>query len=85
MLHANCGTYAGYQYHKKHGEDGCEPCRVANSTYQRDRRRDPKVRQREYERKAARERAVWRLAAEYPGRFRELVEAELAGGGDGAK
>lgn len=34
-----CGTYGGYQRHKRDGEDACEPCREANNTYARDYRR----------------------------------------------
>ena len=33
-----CGTVSGYQGHYRHGERPCEPCRVANREYQKDRR-----------------------------------------------
>ena len=28
-----CGTYAGYQRHKKNKEEACEPCKVAHKAY----------------------------------------------------
>jgi len=36
---ANCGTYGGFQTHKKLGEEPCEPCREARTTYVREYRR----------------------------------------------
>lgn len=35
---AECGTHAGYQAHRAHGEAVCEPCRAANAQASRDRR-----------------------------------------------
>lgn len=32
-----CGSYAGYQRHKRAGEYGCEPCRAANAAHRRER------------------------------------------------
>lgn len=34
----NCGTPSGYRGHSRRGERACEPCRAANSAYQRQRR-----------------------------------------------
>lgn len=34
-----CGTYAGYTAHGRRGETACQPCRTANTTRQRERRR----------------------------------------------
>jgi len=38
---SKCGTYGGYQAHRRRGEDACNPCREANTTYQREYRRHP--------------------------------------------
>lgn len=78
-LARECGTYAGYQYHSKRGERPCRPCRDAANAYQRERRQaNPDVRAKDNRDNAARNRAVWRLAAEHPERYRELVAEELA-------
>jgi ribosomal protein L32 len=36
---ANCGTYGGYQTHKKLGQEPCLPCNEARNTYIREYRR----------------------------------------------
>lgn len=36
---ANCGTYGGYQTHRRIGEDPCDPCTKARNEYMRDYRR----------------------------------------------
>jgi hypothetical protein len=30
-----CGSDRGYDYHRKHGEEACEPCKEAHRTMQR--------------------------------------------------
>jgi WhiB family redox-sensing transcriptional regulator len=35
MRREPCGTHAGYQTHLRHGEASCEPCRAANTEYNR--------------------------------------------------
>ena len=73
-----CGTYAGAQQHRKRGEEVCQPCRNAAAAYLRDwRARNPQSRAKERQQNNARSRALWRLADEFPDRFRELVADEL--------
>lgn len=38
MISAKCGTIAGYQKHRKLKEQFCEPCKEANSIYQKNYR-----------------------------------------------
>lgn len=73
-----CGTYGGYQQHRRRGQEPCDPCREAARVYQQERRaKDPEKRAEENAKSSARERAVWRLAAEHPERFKELVAEEF--------
>jgi hypothetical protein len=73
-----CGTYGGYQRHKRRGETPCGGCRQANREYGRRYRAErPEVRQQELADNRARSRALWRLAEECPDRFRQLVVEEL--------
>ena len=75
---AACGTYTGYQRHKRAGEEACEPCRAANAAHQKAwRAGHPSQRDRERQRTAARSRALWRLADLYPNVFRRLYLEEL--------
>ena len=70
-----CGTYGGAQRHKRAGEPLCEPCRLAYRDYMRDyRSKTGPGRDRWWNK--TRSAALERLAAEYPGRFNELL-AEL--------
>lgn len=32
---SKCGTRAGYGQHRRHGQEPCPPCRVANAAYSR--------------------------------------------------
>ena len=32
---SKCGSRAGYAQHRRHDQDPCLPCRVANAAYQR--------------------------------------------------
>jgi hypothetical protein len=34
----DCGTYPGYRWHVRHGEDPCDDCREARRIYDRARR-----------------------------------------------
>lgn len=71
---APCGTYGGYQHHKKAGESACEPCLEANrryrSTYRRDR---PEVLQRDIAGLRARNAAVKALIDAHRDEFQELL------------
>ncbi len=73
------GTYAGYQWHKRQPDEPCEACRVANRNYMRDlRRRSPLRRARDRWDTKTKNRALWRLAMEYPERFNQLIDEERA-------
>jgi hypothetical protein len=72
------GTYGGYQTHKNRDDEPCDECLEANAAYRRKYRAStPRRMQRDRRENAARSRALWRLAAEYRARFRELVAEEL--------
>ena len=74
-----CGTYAGVQQHRKRREPACEPCREAAREYMRDlRARKGPARDRWWNR--TRVAAMERLAAEYSGRFSELLAEERRAG-----
>ena len=36
---APCGTTTAYDRHRRNGEPPCDPCRIANARYQREKRR----------------------------------------------
>jgi len=72
-----CGTVAAYQRHRRRGEAACGLCAEANRQKSRARRADPELRVEEVARNLARTRALWRLANEYPERFRALSTDEL--------
>lgn len=79
MSGAACGTYSGYQRHRRLGELTCDACRKANREYQRQHRASrPDLRAVQQERHRARQRALWRLAREYPERYLRLTAEELA-------
>jgi hypothetical protein len=61
----------------RRGERACDACRANAAAKQRARRADPEIQADERHRNKARERAVWRLAKEYPQRFRELFIEEV--------
>lgn len=78
-LARECGTYAGYQHHKKIGEKPCQPCLDANAEYTREwRARSPEIRAKGNRETAARSRALWRLAREHPQRFKKLFAEEMS-------
>ena len=74
-----CGTYNAYQLHVRRGEVSCEPCREANRVYNNERRATKQDRFWEAQRAVRRNRALYRLAAEYPTRFREILVEEMKG------
>lgn len=76
---AEHGTNAGYQAHRKLGEDACDPCRAAARAYQAAYRAAHRERRaHNATRNAARGRAMRRLVARHPEEFRELYEKEKA-------
>lgn len=74
---SECGTYAGYQQHKKRGEDACAPCIAANRAYAAEYRKKPGKADRNRTYTRARNRAFADLATSYPDEFRTLFEARL--------
>ena len=73
-----CGTYRGYSRHLKKGEPACRPCRGAASAYMKAYRLSrPEKYRKEKRRRAARDRALVRLARRYPGVLRRLLDEEL--------
>jgi hypothetical protein len=76
---AVCGTDSGYQRHIRHQEEPCEACRMARRDYMRDlRARSPRIRAGDRIDTKVKNRALWRLAREYPQRFNQLVDEERA-------
>jgi hypothetical protein len=74
---APCGTYGAYQAHRKRGQEPCDACRAANAAYERQyRKNSPELYARELAAQYAKERALRRLASEYPERFTELLNEE---------
>lgn len=73
-----CGTYAGYQAHKRCEEQACGPCKAAAAAYMRQHRARPEVAEKEKARREARRRALSRLARVYPTMYRAFYEEELA-------
>ncbi len=74
-----CGTYRGYQRHRRQKTPTCEPCRRANADYHAMRRElNPSLRVTDRRTEAARWRARVRLSEEYVDRYRELLAEERA-------
>lgn len=71
-----CGSYAGYQRHKRHGQQPCAACREANRLYHLNYRQQPEVRQRYSQQNAARGRALEALRRRHPGEFEVLLDKE---------
>jgi hypothetical protein len=68
------GTYAGWQKHRKRGETPCTACRDAAAQYMRDHRAaNVGARRKDRWWNNTRNRALGRLAAEYPARFSEIL------------
>lgn len=77
-MSTQCGTYAGYQKHRKTGQVPCRPCRDANAAYMRKLRANSERTYRNTrEDNAARQRAHTRLARLYPTLFDALYTEEL--------
>lgn len=72
-----CGTRAGYIWHKKHGEPIDEPCRRAHTAYVDTWRRQNVERVLIHaKRRTARNRALARLAKLRPREYAELLAEE---------
>jgi hypothetical protein len=72
-----CGTDAAAQRHRRRGERPCAACLAAQAKKKRDRLSDPDIRADNARRNGARSRALWRLAKEYPERFKALFVEEV--------
>jgi hypothetical protein len=70
---SKCGTYAGWNAHRKAGEKACDACRKACADYMRGyrQRRGPEP---DRWRSRTRSAALERLAAKYPDQFARLLE-----------
>jgi len=72
-----CGTTAGYQRHLRNGETADRACLDAVSEYQRNyRQANPRYKVRARRRDVIRQRAMRRLAREYPARYLQLLDEE---------
>lgn len=73
-----CGTYAGYNQHRRDRTPTCPACRAAATDYQRKRRAEnPDIYDQEKFLNGIRGRALWRLASLHPDEFQALVAEEL--------
>jgi hypothetical protein len=69
-----CGTYAGYQQHKKAGEAACDDCAEASRRYAQEyRNRNPKVREKDIALLRARREATRLLIERHRDEFRQLL------------
>lgn len=74
-----CGTYAGFQRHKRMGETACPECKAATADYIRHyRETHPNAVMRNREVNRARFRAMTELSHRHPDEYRTLYAAELA-------
>lgn len=74
-----CGSRKGYARHTAANETPCDPCAMAAREYARSyRAQTPEYMARNASKNSARTRAKTRLAREYPARFLEIFEEELA-------
>lgn len=74
---APCGTTAGYQTHKRRGQEPCADCRRAQRDAMREYRASKaEVRDREYRYGLARNRAIRRLIDLHPAQFDALLAQE---------
>lgn len=73
-----CGTYGGYQTHKRYGEEPCRPCRDASNAYARQYRKvQPTTVKLDRLQAKVRARALSKLAEVYPDDFQQLYAAEI--------
>ena len=74
MKRPRCGTYSGYQAHRRRGEPFDQACRDANAAYMREFRAENQANYtREKAANAARSRALYRLAEAHPREFGRLL------------
>jgi len=73
-----CGTNGGYQQHRKHGEEACQPCKDANAAYVKEWRSRSGPAQ-EYARRyaLAKNRATQRLLVQHASDFEMFLYEEL--------
>lgn len=71
-----CGTNAGYEAHRRRGEDPCDQCRDAHNTYMSGYHREYRAQAPTYA--GTRRRALERLAELHPADFRRLLAEEVA-------
>jgi hypothetical protein len=71
---APCGTYAGYQRHRRAFQEACEPCRRANAEYTRRLRLQPKESERNRRDHARRRWATNRLIACHRDEYELLLD-----------
>lgn len=72
-----CGTYSGYQLHRKRDEKPCGPCREASAAYMRNYRSlKPERWRADRWWNSTRIAALERLAREYPDRFQAIITEE---------
>lgn len=70
-----CGTYGGYQAHKKRGEAACDECRDASRRYMAEyRRKHPEVRDADIAGLDARREATRLLIQRHEAEFRQLLK-----------
>src|SRR5690242_914050 len=75
---SKCGTYAGWNIHKRKGEKACDACRQAATEYQRSwRARGGEAVERQAAMNRAREAALWRLKDLHRDHFDLLVADEM--------
>lgn len=82
---AGCGTYPGYQTHKRRGEAACPECLAANAAYARQWRAaavpNEAAAARARSDRRARGRALTRLARAHRAEFLRMYQEELAKAG----
>ena len=73
-----CGTYAGWNFHRRQGTPICDGCRKAHTDYLREYRRgNPERRARDGVYNRARGKALTQLAARHPADYLRLLDAAL--------
>lgn len=76
-MNDRCGTYAGFQAHKKRGEVGCGPCRDARRVYMAAyREKSEKARERDRKYSLATSRARERLIRAHRAEFLLYLDEE---------
>lgn len=74
---SRCGSYAGFQAHKKRGEDPCPECRDARRVYMAAyRKKTPKARERDRKYSLATSRARERLIKAHRAEFLWYLDEE---------